>query len=215
MFRKFNVEISFRDMLLGGRPRTRDLIEKWLEEREIKINSGVDLRCVTRGGLKAIKSSQIKTSSWNTFEVDEEGLFIEERNLKGMLREAGMVSQVGRRAGFGDMIRNGVFAKPERIHLQRDGCVIKKPDGYFDHVALLKGRCRSRSALKRFDYVKQPKLDFELWVAAIGLSDEDVQDLFCLGQEVGLGACRTQGFGKFDANLRPTQKQEAEQQPKN
>lgn len=182
---------------------TQELLENWLKEREIKIASGEDLRCVTRGELKEISSSDIKASSWNTFEVDNAGLFIEERNVKGMLRDAGMVSKIGRHTGFGDMVRSGIFTKPERIHLMRNGSVVKQPDGYIDRIAFLKGRCRSRTALKRLDYVKQPQIDFELWVGAIALSDEDVQGLFHLGQEVGLGACRTQGFGKFDANIKP------------
>jgi len=182
---------------------TQDLLESWLKEREIKIESGQDLQCVTRGELKAIRSSDIKASSWNTFEVDKEGLFIEERNVKAMLRESGMMTTVGKRAGFADTIRNGVFTKPEKIHLKRDGAMIKKPDGHIDRIVLIKGRCKTRGALKRLDFIKQPQIAFELWVAAITLSDEDVQGLFCLGQEIGLGACRTQGFGKFDANIKP------------
>jgi hypothetical protein len=209
LFQKFSVHIQFRDLILGGRPMTQDLLESWLKEREIKIDSGQDLRCVTRSELTAIKSSDIKTSSWNTFEVDKDGLFIEERNVKAMLREAGMMTKVGRRSGFADIVRNGIFTKPENVHLKRDGSVLKRPDGHIDRIALIKRRCKIRAALKRLDFVKQPQLDFELWVAAVTLSDEEVQSLFLLGQEVGLGACRTQGFGKFDANIKPVPRTES------
>lgn len=165
-----------------------------------------------RGELKEIRSADIKASSWNTFEVDKDGLFIEERNVKAMLREAGMITTVGKRAGFGDFVRSGVFAKPEKIHLKRDESTIKKPDGYIDRIVLTKGRCKNRCALKRLDFVTQPHIDFELWVAAVALSDEEVQSLFLLGQEVGLGACRTQGFGKFDATVKLVPQLQAESQ---
>lgn len=188
-------------MLLGGRPTTHDLLESWLKEREVKIESGEDLRCVTRGELKAIRSSDIKASSWNTFELDNEGLFIEERNVKAMLREAGLMTKVGKHNGFPDIVRNGIFTKPEKIHLKRDGLILKKPDGYIDRIALIKRGRKAKSALKRLDFVKQPQIDFDLWVAEIALAVEEVQSLFLFGQEVGLGACRTQGFGKFDVNL--------------
>jgi hypothetical protein len=202
-FRKFSVHIQFRDVILGGRPMAQDLLERWLKEREVKISSGQDLQCVRRSDLKAIKSTDIKASAWNTFESDKEGLFIEERNVKGMLRDAGLMSKVGKHSGFPDIVRNGIFTKPEKIHLKRNGSTLKKPDGYIDRVAHPKVRCRTRGVLKRLDFVRQPTIDFELWVASVTLSDEEVRSLFLQGQEVGLGASRTQGFGKFDANLQP------------
>jgi hypothetical protein len=201
LFRKFSVHIQFRDLILGGRPVTQDLLDAWLRERDVKINSGQDLRCVTRGDLKALKSLDMKASAWNTFESNNEGLFIEERNVKGMLRDAGLMSKVGKHIGFPDIVRNGIFTKPEKIHLKKNGSTLKKPDGYIDRVALPKIRCRTRGVLKRQDFVKQPSIDFELWVAAAMLSDEEVQSLFLVGQEVGLGASRTQGYGKFDSNV--------------
>jgi hypothetical protein len=200
-FRKFSVQIQFRDLVLGGRPMTQQLLEAWLKERDIKISSGRDLQCLTRGDLKSIESSDIKASAWNTFESDNEGLFIEERNVKGMLRDAGMVSKIGKSSVFPDIVRNGIFTKPERIHLKRSGSTVKRPDGYIDRVALPKIRCKTRGVLKRQDFVKQPSIDFQLWVVAGALSDEEVQSLFLVGQEVGLGASRTQGYGKFDAHV--------------
>jgi hypothetical protein len=182
---------------------TQDLLDAWLKEREVKISSGQDLQCVTRGDLKTLKSFDIKASAWNTFESNNEGLFIEERNVKGMLRDAGLMSKVGKHSGFPDIVRNGIFTKPEKIHLKRNGSTLKKPDGYIDRVALPKIRCRTRGVLKRQDFIKQPTVDFELWVAAVTLSDEEVRSLFLQGEEVGLGACRTQGFGKFDASVQP------------
>jgi len=63
-----------------------------------------------------------------------------------------------------------------------------------------------RSALKRCDYVKQATANFEIWVAAPAIAKGDLEKMLKLGQEIGLGASRSQGYGKFTLEkFRPIQ----------
>jgi len=75
--------------------------------------------------------------------------------------------------------------------------MVKDPDGCIEsaiHVMTPRG---PRSALKRCDYVQQATASFEIWVAGATVTTKDLKELLMLGQEVGLGASRSQGYGKF------------------
>jgi len=83
---------------------------------------------------------------------------------------------------------------------------VKKPDGHVEsaiHVMTPRG---PRSALKRCDYVQQAHATFEIWVAGEAVTKKDLEQLLTLGQEIGLGASRSQGYGKFTLErFEPTQ----------
>ncbi len=59
------------------------------------------------------------------------------------------------------------------------------------------------SAIKRHEYVERVTIAFDMFIAQADavdakLSDDDVADVLVHYCEHGLGACRSQGFGKFD-----------------
>jgi hypothetical protein len=59
------------------------------------------------------------------------------------------------------------------------------------------------SSIKRHEFVVRPVIKFDMYVANYAsvdekLSDDDIADTFTHFKEHGLGACRSQGFGKFE-----------------
>lgn len=78
--------------------------------------------------------------------------------------------------------------------------VIRQPEaGYVDKVKHIQDAAGRRSALGRHDYIRQPEMSFILkWPARGCFTEEDMKSAMAAAQEDGLGACRSQGFGKFD-----------------
>ena len=56
-----------------------------------------------------------------------------------------------------------------------------------------------RSILKRNDYIERPAIKFQVWVVKRAeMKRKELVEILTLAQDNGLGACRSQGYGKFD-----------------
>ena len=76
-----------------------------------------------------------------------------------------------------------------------------KPDGIDQAVAHTMGPKGPRASIKRNEFVSQPKITFEVWIAravADKIPDLSFADTLIHAQEHGTGANRSQGFGRFD-----------------
>jgi len=197
VFRKFIIEIRFREKLLGGIPKAKELIVAWLRSRGVPAAAVEELAEEVGAEVGAVSREELELSTWTTFKRDNDGVYIEERQVKALLKEAAFVLGLTRKPRFRDSVAHGLFVKPERIHLTREGVSVKEPDGYIESPIHVMTRRGPRSALKRCDYVEQADASFEVWVAAPAITKKDLKQLFTLGQEIGLGASRSQGYGKF------------------
>jgi len=197
LYRKYAATIQFRDQILGGIPKAKDLIEFWLRRKGFSGRELMTIAQKTAVDVQAVEKEILKIHNWTGFKKDREGLFIEERQVKALLKEAAYVLRLSKTPGFRDSISHGVFVKPERIHLLRGSRTLLEVDGYVErpiHVISPQG---PRTVVVRQDFVLKPRSSFNLIVASPQLKFEDVQRLLYLGQEIGLGASRSQGFGKF------------------
>jgi len=197
LYKKYFAVIQFRDQVLGGIPKAKDLIEFWLRSRGL---SGRDLKAVaqeTAIEVQAKETENHEIRNWTSFKKDREGLFIEERQIKALLKEAAYVLRLSRIVGFRDSISHGVFVKPEKIHLLRAGKPLHEPDGYVERPIHVLTRQGPRTSVVRQDFVLKPHSSFDLVVASPLVKFEDLQRLLRLGEEIGLGASRSQGYGKF------------------
>lgn len=71
--------------------------------------------------------------------------------------------------------------------------------GFVDRVKHIEDAAGRRSALGRHDYLRQPELEFTLmWPARGCFTEDDVKTAMAAAENDGLGACRSQGFGKFE-----------------
>ena len=132
------------------------------------------------------------------FKADESGIYIESRIIKAALKENVNILYAGER--WGDT-RKGpksftaerVFINPERIYLQR-----AEADGVELFIGHTTGPKGPQSNLTYYEYATRPIVAFDVMVTRDALPLEYWPELWVQAQENGLGALRSQGFGRFD-----------------
>jgi len=175
IYRVWHVRIRFHDYLLGGVPKGFEKLG-------------------TEEFFKQLKKGEIETvPEWTTFMQDDEGRpYIEERNIKAMLKEAAATLGYTRGSkSIAKPITRGLFIKPSKITLGNsiDG-TLQKPV----HVMTRKG---PRSVVLRKDFVWKKEIEFDILVASPLIANEQIENMMEVAQEIGLGDSRTQGYGKF------------------
>lgn len=159
---------------------------------------------------------------------DDEGLYIRERNIKGLLKECGRMLNI---RGYREAINHGVFVKPEKIYYTADGDKIKQADtvvesgirvtgprvsvsGARRYAKLLYIPRGPRSALKIAEGISNPELRFQVWiipsVARRRFPEKKFKEMLGYGQEIGLQGDRSMGEGKFDVEVEKISKEEEE-----
>jgi hypothetical protein len=129
-------------------------------------------------------------------------LFLHERNIKAMLRECCQVLSLNRKLrGLKQVNQHGLFVKGQ---LGTDRVYLEDPETG-EYITAVSGELVSPvhawtgTSIKRTEYVHRPRLRFDLWIIdGSPWTDEAWQAVWTLAQENGIGACRSQGYGKFD-----------------
>ena len=197
----YRVTIKFRDKVCGGMPKNKDLIEGW-----VKATTGYDdekTKELTQEAKDALLDETTE-KSWNGFRADENGLYLETRQVKALFKEcATMLRITTQKLGSKQIFQHGFEIKgpdhEDRLYLKR-----RQADGYDEgpiHVMTAQG---PRTALKRVDYVKGATISFEMWVFTTEsgekrhVGEKEIAKMLTFGQENGIGADRSQGRGKFN-----------------
>jgi len=187
MWVKYRVKLQVRDRIMGGIPKQPEMIEAWLKSRDL-----LDLEEQTKQEM----AGQLTDQSWEGFKGDGDGLYIEDRQVKAMLKEAAnIVRHVIKFKGFmRARVAERVFVRPKRIYLG-----VGEADGFVERAIHVRTARGPRDAIKRSDYVSQPAIGFDLWVLGDGVIREThLQSLLEYAGEAGLGASRSQGEGQFE-----------------
>jgi hypothetical protein len=198
---------------MGGTPRNPQVIEGWLRSKsgvtdEEEIQSMMRRTMVESGTWRpdmtpeeiAEASKQVAALKETTgFKIDPEGgLYIEQRQIKAALKESTNILYAGdkwgpTRKGPKQFLAERVFVTPEHISLGR-----MEPDGVELVIGHIVGPQGPRSTLGYHEYVLRPILDFDVLVARDSILEEWWVDLWTHMEENGLGALRSQGYGRFD-----------------
>ena len=163
--------------------------------------------------------SQQEEKAHTTFKSNEHGPYIESRQVKAMLRE--MMSTLGitqsKRGSkqtyqhllavqacdeIGDPLEGELV---NQLNFHRDGEYIDEPDDYVQLVAHVVGPQGPRSCIKHHDRIFEPSIRFLVRApanmpktrATAVLRDDDIVKMLSHAQNDGLGACRSQAYGKF------------------
>lgn len=211
---KWRVTLRFNARLVGGIPavnlsngeegvqKSRDLLTVWLRKAFADKMTEEEIEALAEQTFdQAYKDGEEESST--TFKADEAGLYIEGRQVKAMMKEAGgrlgMSRAVkGERKSLGPDLHEALHVDEDAIHLRRDGRPIAEPDGCEAkpiHVMTAKG---PRTSIKRTAYVEKPEVTFTVRILnMVALKEDDLQRILAFGQDLGLGADRSQGHGKF------------------
>ncbi len=222
LYTKVKIRIRFRDRILAGIPKHGDMLDYYMKARHMSDREKDDFKARTeKGELSPEEKEQITSTSWCQFERNAEGhLCLWHGNVKAMLREifvtlgltqkkpslkkAEKEEDKGPSAGGRQTLQHAVhvdsgYPDSLRIPFERDGKLISEPDGSVDKVKHIKDAAGQRSALGRHDYLEKVEMQIILkWPTKSVFTEDDFKKVLALCQDDGLGACRSQGNGKFD-----------------
>lgn len=191
------------NVIAGGTPTDPKVAEGWLKtklaDKDDLIREMVADVMVDRGVTADEAASIVDTNKHlNGFKRDENGLYIEGRQLKAAIKEAACVAMATDRLdargwgktnkGLKSYIAEHIFVVEDRLYLGT-----REPSGIAQRfVHTFRG-----SGIQYEEYVEDAKIDFTV------MSDHDFKDeqwaqLWLTGQQQGIGASRSQGFGRYE-----------------
>lgn len=231
LFTRYSVQITMLDKLLGGSPKDPNIMMAHIrtssgattneEEMRIRLLAALEGMGYDRGDLEGeslaniIKASQALVGEKGKcgFKKDVNGIYIESRHIKAMLRESVNIvlqdrpvtmrtSKIKDADGNAKIVTKNaksvfverVFVDTYKIYLNR-----QEPDGeefWVGHPIDPKTGER-RSNLSYFDYVDNAVIDFEMSVMRDYMSEQDWAEVWLEAEKNGLGAVRSQDFGHF------------------
>jgi len=210
-WKTYDVEIQIRDRLIGGIPIVaesddrREQYENWLRgqgvENDPSFSTSLPEMLVADPEMPV--SVEDITGLETGFRRNDKGLYLEARQIKALLREA------SQRLGLIKVVRGMRQVMQHDLHVraldgtQRISLGVVEPNGHDQRPISVLTRQGPRTSIKRFEYVSQPTLHFQVKILSGGIGDglldeERLRDMLVFGGEVGLGADRSQGEGTYD-----------------
>jgi len=212
---------------MGGVPRNPKMIEGWLRSKagvddvfELRqmmlrtlIDSGVEVDAsMTYEQIVEATEKIAGSNQTSGFKRGQHGLFLESRQVKSMLRESVNILYPGetwgattrknaegkdvtgyRGKGAKNYFVERVFVSPDCLWLGRT-----EPDGVEMIVGHVMGPQGPRSTLSYHEYVERPSIVFDVLVMKDLIEQSRWMEVWQSCQENGLGALRSQGYGRFD-----------------
>jgi hypothetical protein len=213
LFSCYSARVVLRDRIVGGVPKDPQVIEGWLrakagiedaqEVRQAMLRTLSELGADTRDNMSfddLVRASEALATSKQTtgFKVGDEGLYIEGRQVKSMLKESTNVLFGGERWGATKkgpraFVAERVFVEPDRLWLG-----VREPTGIDLMIGHVSGPTGPRSTLGYHEYVEGAELSFRVLVVRDCIAPEQWAEIWLHAQESGLGALRSQGYGRFN-----------------
>jgi len=206
-WRKIRITIQLREWLMAGKPAQLDAANAMLKARGLEAAiEAVNVEDPTELAEAAEKATDEGLCEFHRRE-GKPGIWFPTNNIKAGLKENWSVLglRVEHRGSRG-AIAEGVFvyaiADEKAAPSERDWIYLgEKPFGTHTAVSHTTGPKGPVSSIKRHEYLVKPKITFEIALAnAIKekLPDEALAKTLVHFSEHGMGACRSQGYGRFD-----------------
>jgi hypothetical protein len=191
-------------VIAGGTPTDPKVAEGWLKtklgiDKDTLIREKVAEAMLERG-VTADEATAIVSENkhLNGFKRDEDGLYIEGRQLKAAIKEAASVAvAAGNLKGRGWGATNKgllsyasehIFVVEERLHLG----VMEASGVNQRFVHTFRG-----SGIQYEEFVNDAKLDFTV-ISDHDFSAKEWAAIWLSGEKQGIGASRSQGFGTYE-----------------
>jgi hypothetical protein len=211
VFAKYQTEMfpyRFSGQLLvgtiaGGTPTDPKVAEGWIKTKlgatDDLVRQMVAETMVDRGVTADEAAEQVAMNkNLNGFKRDDQGLYIEGRQLKAALKEAASCAvAAGKLGGRGwgktnkgllSYLAEHVFVVEDRLHLG-----VAEPSGINQRfVHTFRG-----SGIQYEEYVADAKIDFTV-MSDHEFSDRDWAAIWTSGEQQGIGASRSQGYGRYE-----------------
>ncbi len=191
-------------VICGGTPTDPKVAEGWLRtklgiDKDDQIRQMVAETMVERGVTVDEATELVNAQkNLNGFRRDESGLYIEGRQLKAALKEAasiavaaGKLTQRGwgkTNKGLLGYLAEHVFVVEDRLHL-----------GVADATGIAQRFVHTfrGTGIQYEEYVEDAKVDFTV-IADHDFSDKEWAQIWLCGEQNGIGASRSQGYGRYE-----------------
>jgi hypothetical protein len=195
--------------IAGGTPTDPKVAEGWIktkgalgqDAKDDLIRQAVAEVMVERGvGADEAVAEVAKNKSLNGFKRDENGLYIEGRQLKAGIKEAASVAYAAGKLLNGGKNAWGRTSKGILGFIAEHVCVVEdrlylgviEPSGVNQRfVHTFRG-----SSIQYEEYVTDAKVDFTVKSDHV-FTDEQWAMIWLTGEQQGLGASRSQGYGRY------------------
>lgn len=204
-WRTLRVEIQIRDRLLAGKPASLKAAEAMLKARGLDdfVANAEDI--VDPGERAQAAAAVVRTEGLCEFSRREHipGIWMPSNNAKAGLKEQWSV------LGLRNKVRGSRGALAEGLFVSGPNgdsdwlYVGEKPDGVMEAVTHSMGPSGPITAIKRNEYVVRPRIVFDVIIANAAsvsekISDDELAQTLVHFAEHGIGANRSQGYGRFD-----------------
>lgn len=203
---RYHGEITV-ERIAGGIPTNPKVQEGWLrsklEHKDSIIRKMVGEVMVDRGVTKEEAASIVDAGELNGFKRDDKGLYIEGRQLKAGLKEAAMVAanagkietrkwgdsaDAAYRKGLKGWFPEHVFVEEVRLHLG-----VAEATGIAQRfVHTWRG-----TGIQNEEYVDGAVIGFTI-ITDHKFTDEEWAMIWVTGEQQGIGASRSQGYGRYE-----------------
>lgn len=190
------------DELHGGIPMDQSKIEGWLASKigqdkesqiqQLVIETMAELNLDANEALKEVAEKY----SLVGFKRIEGDLVIEGRQIKAMIKEAANSRWGKRRWGPTNKGTKSFLAEHVFVPERYIGLGMTEPSGIAQRfISTYRG-----TGIQYDEYVVDAKVNFTVIyddIAAAAISDDDWAELWVQAEQLGLGAARSQGYGRF------------------
>ena len=213
-FARYFAELQVRERITGGVPKDPDTIKKWLKARlEMDDRAILELAVETETAMigdtdtrpsadELVDALAGKVEAGNGFKTANGSLIYEGRCLKSGIKEAANTAYPGVAfPGKPKEIRKGLMRfLAERVFVEEDGISlgVSEPSWTEQRVKHIQTPQGPRSAINVVDIVEKPVLSFHVKVLDDCIKPEVWGRIWETLEEIGIGADRARGDGKFD-----------------
>lgn len=214
-YTRYRVELTFREKVLGGTPSnpkilaghisakagvSDEAVKQKLLATSLAERLGLEAASANLDDIMAAAEDVAATQNTNGFRRDPaKGLFLPGRYAKALLREVVNVAFAGEkwgptRKGAKNYFVERVFVDEaaDRLYLGRE-----QPDGIELIIGHVSGPQGPQSTLAHHEYVYQASTSFVVKSFRDSVTMDQWMVILELAENIGLGACRSQGFGRF------------------
>lgn len=201
MWKNYHVELRMEGKFAAALPKTAVEIKLMLANRmpaHPPLNFIPIDELVSEVEEKVAVAEEEREYGWATFPRNEDGLYYEGRCIRGHLKDlAGQVKDILGTKTLKSKVANKVYVVEDIIPLG-----VKEVAGTEVRFIQVMTRLGPRSTIKNIDYLERPTLVFTLKVLDDGIiTREIIEALLDYGSVHGLGAERSQGWGRYSYTL--------------
>lgn len=190
----------------GGCPRNPDVVRSWLrakagisDEAEIEAEvARIFALDPTRseGDIVAEAIAPMVDRNVNGFKRDENGLYLEGRQLKACLKEAVSVARAAGKlpAKFGETSKGVIAFAAEHIVVPADRLYLGRTEHDDHHTRFVSTWRGTGITVEEVCY--EVKLSASVWTD-FRFTEEQWAMVWLTAEQIGLGASRSQGYGRF------------------